>query len=479
MDNPPLAKKLYLAVTGANCIPQLKNIGVTGDKITGRGGLAFFLRYLEKISIFQLLERRIGFLRKSVKGQKLCEVTKQIIAYFVDGSHRSISGFDELRRDESYAALLEEEKDSLIGSDIVKRFFRKFLGRMHSIFRPLLHLLFVWRLKREKPDLIALDIDTMVLNNDDALRREGVEPTYKSKKGFQVLNVSWGGYIVDSLFRSGSKHSNYGNDVSKIMKKLVGLIRKHYSKEIPIILTCDSGFLDQKIFRYFENELGIYYICVGKLYDDITRYVGQLPRSDFKEFEGEHSVWGYCEFGNKLKSWGKYRRAIYTTLICEDEQLLLEFARPDTLLYTNIGQSPELDERLIQAGYGEYMSADKIIELAHSRGCRELNHRSFKDFMGTEHLPFKRFGMNGAYYYMMLISHFLFESYKRDVCEDVIPVTSYPTTFRRRLIDFACKIIETGRSVTLKVTRMIWETLKIEVLWERCNNPVPIWLPGG
>ncbi|MFH1760471.1 MAG: hypothetical protein ABIA63_05150 [bacterium] len=150
---------------------KIKNTGITGDKITGRGGLAFFLRYLEKISIFQLLERRIGFLRKSEKGQKLCEVAKQIIAYFVDGSHRSISGFDELRGDESYAVLLEEEKESLIGSDIVKRFFRRFMGRMHIIFRPLLHLLFIWRLKIEKPDLIALDIGTMVLDNDDALQR--------------------------------------------------------------------------------------------------------------------------------------------------------------------------------------------------------------------------------------------------------------------------------------------------------------------
>ena len=458
---------------------KIKDIGITEDKISGRGGLAFFLRYLEKVEIFNVFERNLGFLRKSKKGQQLCKVIRQLMAYFVDGSHRSISGFDELRSDESYAALLETEKKSLVGSDIVKRFFRKFMGRMHSIFRPILHLLFIWRLKREKPELITLDIDSMVLNNDDALQREGVEPTYKGNKGFQVLNVSWGSYIVDSIFRSGSKHSNYGNDVCKIIKKLVVLIRKHYCQEVPIILTCDSGFLDQKNFRYFEDELGIYYICMGKLYDDITKYVGQLSRSDFKEFEGERSVWGYCEFGNKLKSWKKHRRAIYTTLVCEDEQLLLEFTRPDSLLYTNIGQSPELDERLIQAGYGEYMSCEKIIELAHSRGCRELNHRSFKDFMGSEHLPFKRFGMNGAYYYMMLISHFLFESYKRDVCGDVIPATIYPGTFRRKLIDFACKIIKTSHTVTLKVTKMIWSILKIDVLWERCNNPVSIWLPSG
>ena len=125
---------------------KIKKVEITDDKISGRGGLCLFLRYLEQIQLFPLLEKFIGPLRKSSKSQKLCDVIKQIIIYFVDGSNRSISGFDELRNNESYAALLEEKKESLVGSDIVKRFFRKFIGRMHSIFRPVLHWLFVWRL---------------------------------------------------------------------------------------------------------------------------------------------------------------------------------------------------------------------------------------------------------------------------------------------------------------------------------------------
>jgi len=38
-----------------------------------------------------------------------------------------------------------------------------------------------------------------------------------------------------------------------------------------------------------------------------------------------------------------------------------------------------------------------------------------KDFMGREQLPFKLFGMNGAYYYVQVITHFLCECYKEDV----------------------------------------------------------------
>jgi len=52
----------------------------------------------------------------------------------------------------------------------------------------------------------------------------------------------------------------------------------------------------------------------------------------------------------------------------------------------------------------------------------------------------KSFGMNRAYCFMLVFTHFLFEAYKHDVTAQVIPVTVYPNTFRRKLIDFAVKI---------------------------------------
>ena len=80
-------------------------------------------------------------------------------------------------------------------------------------------------------------------------------------------------------------------------------------------------------------------------------------------------------------------------------------------------------------------------------------------------LPFERFGMNRAFYYFMLVSHFLFETYKRDVTCDVMPVVGYPNTFRRVMIDFAVKIVSTGRNIILKVTQTVYDTLKIADLW--------------
>ena len=41
----------------------------------------------------------------------------------------------------------------------------------------------------------------MVMNNDDAEKREGVEATYKKVKCFQPLQIFWGRSIIDALFR--------------------------------------------------------------------------------------------------------------------------------------------------------------------------------------------------------------------------------------------------------------------------------------
>jgi hypothetical protein len=52
--------------------------------------------------------------------------------------------------------------------------------------------LFVWRLQIEKPGIIELFIDSVVWDNNDAGKRQGVAPTYKKVKGYQPLEISWG-----------------------------------------------------------------------------------------------------------------------------------------------------------------------------------------------------------------------------------------------------------------------------------------------
>ena len=460
----------------------INKIELTNNTISSRGGLAFLSHYLEQTKFYRLIEKKVTGLHLGKKSVSF--IIRQIIFFFIDGTHKAISGFDILKKDEGYASVLEVTKDRLLSSHSIKRFFQKFSYFKCEVLRKVLNALFVWRLCMKQPRVIILDIDTMVLNNDDAKKRHGVDVTYKKVKGFQPLQITWGNIIIDAVFRRGTAHSNHGNDVQKSLKRVVDLIRKHYRKDVPIILTCDSGFLDEKNLHYFNATLGICFICFGKLYKDIKDYVSSVPFENYKEYCKRKMIWHYLEFGSKLKSWKKlgFLRTIFTKDLCdEDGQMILDIARPDSILYTNIGRNQQLTELLKNAG-DDLCSCEKIIEIAHRRGCNELVNRSLKDLMVSEKLPFKRFGMNAAYYYLMVISHTLFECYKEDVIKQVdiptISVTCYPSTFRRRLIDFACQIVSSSNRIVLQLMKDVYQNIHAEKLWQLCNNdsliPIPL-----
>ena len=455
---------------------KITKIGLTNDKISGRGGLPLLLRYIEKTGLYVLISSMVlPKVKVNSKGLQLQQFLKQIFAYFLDGTDMSMTGFDTKKNDQGYAAILENKLSEMASSHQMKRFFTKLSIVPNKLYRMILHELFIWRLKIEKPRIIILGIDTMVMDNDSSKKREGCEPTYKQKKGFQPLHICWGSFLIDVTFRKGSAHSNHGTDYIDCVTDIVKLIRSKYSKDVPIILCADSGFADQKAFEVFENNLKIHYVVTSKIYTDIKEYVKELEPTGFGQFSKNKAIWKYTEFGNKLKSWTRFRRCIFTKLhLDQNDQYLLDIGKPDSIIYTNIGACQEADEKLIAANGQKYFETENIIALSHQRGADELIHRSIKELATKEQLPFKSFGMNRAYYYMLVISHFIFETYKRDITPDIIPITAYPNTFRRILIDFAAKITTRARNIVLNVTKTVYETINIEQIWEKCQSPPKI-----
>lgn len=88
----------------------------------------------------------------------------------------------------------------MLSSYSVKRFFEGFSWSRIWLFRRLLQSLFLWRLKLAAPKMVELGIDTMVMDNDEAKKRHGVQPTYKKVTGFQPLQMTWGRFIIDAVF---------------------------------------------------------------------------------------------------------------------------------------------------------------------------------------------------------------------------------------------------------------------------------------
>ena len=452
---------------------KITRIEATEDRLTGRAGLALFVTYLSEVGLYPWIERWFGTIRKSPKGLGIVELFKQVLCFMADGTSRRLTRFDQLAKDDGYAGVIETAMGDMASSHQIKRFFNAFAWTRIFLFRRLLQKLFIWRLKLVRPAIIVLGLDTMVMDNDDAHRRHGVEPTYKGKKGFQPLQMNWGRYIVDAVFRGGSKHSNHGQTAQKMILHMVAAIRRHYSFDVPIIIRMDSGFFDQKIFELCES-LQIGYICGGKMYKDIKKTVAQWKCENWNRFESaKKQAWEYAEFGSNRDAWACFRRAFYCRLLNIDRQMYLPGMRPDTVIVTNIGQGQAVDVMLKRAGAEQYLTADGIVAAYHNRGCDELANRALKDF-GHEQLPFKRFNPNAAWYYTMLLGHFLLESFKEDVGAPVVRVESYATTVRRKLIDIAGKIVSHAGEIILKVSKACLEGLCLPELLQRCKCVTPI-----
>src|SRR5437588_12628735 len=128
----------------------------------------------------------------------------------------------------------------MASSHAMKRFFRAFAIFHAGAFRWVLQELFLWRLRREKMRVVMLTLDTMVMDNDEALQREGCDPTYKKVKGFQPLHLIWEGKIVDAIFRRGKRHSHYGHDVEKMIWGIVSLICTRYDAPLANYVRLDG-----------------------------------------------------------------------------------------------------------------------------------------------------------------------------------------------------------------------------------------------
>lgn len=448
---------------------KISKVELCSESLTDRAGIAAFARYLEGIGMPKVLAKKVGRLKKSAKGAGVAEILGQIICWMMDGTSSSLSYFDRLKQDESFASVVRTE--SLVSSHTVKRlcgaFDKKSLLKLHEI----LDELFVWRLLRDKPECVVLGLDVMPMDNDQAKVREGVKVTYKKCKGFAPLQMTWNRRIVACSLRPGDVHSMGENDAERMIEQAVRLIRNHYSQEVPIVIRLDSGFMSESLFDRME-ELDIGYLCGGRKYTDLVHYMSCLPDDAWQRYFNpakpeDSGMWEFVEYGGKYKTWKRFRRALFARPLSEDGKFLLPFARPCTVTYTNIGRGEAIDEQLQKAGYDHLFQTENLLRAYHDRGNDELVFRGFKELQG-ERLPFKRFNANQAIYLLRVLTLFLFESFKADISHDVIPITSYANTFRRQFVDTAGKIVFHGGQLILKVSRRAWDMMQFSIIWERC-----------
>jgi len=114
---------------------RINRVEVTRDTLTGRGGMALFVRYIEKVGICALLLSSFGYIRKSNKGGSVWNIFKQVLCFFYDGTSRHLTYFDQLKEDSGYTAAIENTGEEMVSSHQAKRFFKAFGWLCGRIFR--------------------------------------------------------------------------------------------------------------------------------------------------------------------------------------------------------------------------------------------------------------------------------------------------------------------------------------------------------
>lgn len=452
--------------------PSISEIEVTSDCLTDRAGLAMVMRFLDQSGIIGELSRIFEPYRSSNKGTTVPHMVRQVLAFLMDGTSRHLTRFDQMKHDAGYSTALETPAAQMVSSHGVKRLFAKLPKTLVSPFRRILRDMVITRICREKPPVIELFLDTMVMDNDEAAHRQGVGPTYKKVKGFQPLQLIWDGQIVDAQFRGGIKNGNHGLTAFRMIERVAREIRGRYRNDVPVIVRMDGGFFDGDLFwRLDASNIG--FVCTGRMSKDIKAYFAELDTDSLPLLTKGNQAWRFAEFATRCKSWDHFYQAVYMQQVVEGSQGVFDFATKDQILISNLGTN-RIFKNIPLEDQERFSRAEYLIEMHHTKGADELTHRRLKDF-GFQELPFKSFASNQAIYYLMVIGYNLMEFFKRDVLTEQVLKGSYATTIRRCFIDFAAKFVRSGRKLVMKVTAATMERIHLRELWTRCNQTRPLF----
>jgi hypothetical protein len=95
-------------------------IDKTDDCLSSRAGLSLVTGYIQSTHICHIQADMFSFIRKSSKGAGPHSLFHQLLCFFFDSSHFHLTHFDDLAKDESYAASIETSGKHIVSSHTMK-----------------------------------------------------------------------------------------------------------------------------------------------------------------------------------------------------------------------------------------------------------------------------------------------------------------------------------------------------------------------
>ncbi len=220
-------------------------------------------------------------------------------------------------------------------ADPVGTFSQRFLWHGIDFLRGVFRDLFVQRLRLEKPDLVVLSL--------------------AAATGGRSLRLAWRRRIIDAVVCQRTRHSDYGNELTAMIRRAVRVIRAQVRADVPIVVRLDRGVFDEQIPLLCE-VLNIGYVCSGRLHDEIGTWLRDHSEGAWPMLERKPRPWRVFDLAYPRRASGRRRRATFWRPMYTNRRRCLKCGSPATMVYTNLSHEQRIDVLLRGAG-----CADRLI----------------------------------------------------------------------------------------------------------------------
>jgi len=353
-------------------VKKSKNLSVTSH-----GGLGVIGSFMKSLGIFRGIERRLGHLKRRMRGYRVHEKIFYLIGMIISGGER----LRHIRIIESDPGLLR-----LFGREDIPRpntmgeFLRQFKRRDINVIREISKELVIKAMKRKGLRHITIDIDSTIIESE----KESAKYTYKKVKGFNPLlgMIKELDMVISGIFRPGNT-APAANNLSLlrgIYNKVKGFgLRRIYFRS-------DSAAYQYRIMR-FCDERGILFSIGADMDKAVREDIRWIPSSEWRHFSEDEEIAETQHFIGPDK-YGDAYRLIVKRKRRKDLVLFKEFGYEYRAIITNIYN---WDESAVMRWYQRRGDAENII-------------KQLKGDYALDKIPTGELLANSAFFQMILLA---------------------------------------------------------------------------
>ena len=396
----------------------------TDEHLTSHAGLALFGEFAIGAGIRKHLDK---YLPKpgSGKGYLASEHVYPLLLMLTGGG-RSLEDLREIREDRGLREILGLKR--IPSSDATGDWLRRSgdngcLEGLESVNRQVLKR----ALKRDGIRTYTLDIDATGIEAE----KETAKRTYKGYKGTMPIvgHLAENGLVIGNDFREGN--ASPGSKNLEFLKACENQLPK--GKRLGAF-RADSASYQAKIINHCEAH-GIRYAIGGDLDQAVKKVIKTIRKGDWRPYQGGR-------IGESIHSMEKTDKAFRLIVIKRPYQ-------------GNLFDREEPSERTTVIVTNREESAEEVVRWYNQRGqCSENRIKELKIGYGMERMPCGQLKANAVFFRIGVLAYNLGRLFTLKVlkkewwCHQV-------QTLRWKLFGTSGKVIYHGRSIYLKVSRVL------------------------